>query len=122
MVWNECDRPAVSERSEPPTVVVRHHGAAAAVLREVRAGAEEEGVPTILEESAGDAGALAHAAALASRLEVGVGIDAAGGVAVHHATLPPETPALTVPAGAGALQWRRAGAAAARLVTGLPIT
>ena len=121
MRWNGCGPPAVSERSEAPTVVVRHAGAAAAVLREIRAGAEEEGVPTSVEESAGAAEPLAHAAALASRLEVGVGIDAAGSVAVHHATLPPSTPALAVPAGADAGQWRRAGAVAARIVTGLPI-
>lgn len=122
MAWNECGPPAVSERSEPPTVVVRHAGAAEALLREVRAGAEEEGVPTSVEESAGAAERMAHAAALASRLEVGVGIDAAGGVAVHHATLPSDAPALAVPPGADAVQWRRAGAVAARIVTGLPLT
>lgn len=125
MTWHGGP-PTPGERSEPPTVVVRHAGAAEALLREVRAGAEEEGVPTSVEESrtgesAGDVAALAHAAALASRLEVGVGIDAAGGVAVHHATLPPDAPALAVPAGADAVQWRRAGAVAARIVTGLPI-
>jgi hypothetical protein len=119
----KCDRPAVSERSEPPTVVIRHDGAAAAVLREVRAGAEEEGVPTSVKATAGQEGvvALAHAAALASRLEVGVGIDADGGVAVHHAALPPQAPALAVATDADPPQWRRAGAVAARIVTGLPI-
>jgi hypothetical protein len=54
-------------------------------------------------------------------LEVGVGINATGDVAVHHATLPPHAPALTVTADAGPPQWRRAGAVAARIVTGLPI-
>lgn len=119
---DHCHRPAASERSEPPTIVVRHDGADDAVLREIRAGAEEEGVPTSVEDSpADDVVALAHTAALGSRLEVGVGIGAAGDVAVHHATLPPDAPALTVPAGADRTVWRRAGATAARIVTGLPI-
>ena len=112
----------MTERPEPPVIVVRHGGAPAVAVREVRAGAEEEGVPTRVEEMAsGPAGALAHAAAVASPLEVGVGIDANGGVAVHHATLPPHTPALAVAADGGPPQWRRAGAVAARIVTGLPI-
>lgn len=115
------------ERPEPPVIVVRHGRAPAVALREVRAGAEEQGVPTRVDEGAPDAAtALAHTAALASPLEVGVGIDGAGGVAVHHATLPPDAPALAlgaldVTADAGPPQWRRAGAVAARIVTGLPI-
>jgi hypothetical protein len=115
----------VRERPEPPVIVVRHSGAPQAAVREVRAGAEEEGVPTRVEdvagEGAGEAAALAHAAALASPLEVGVGIDAAGAVVVHHATLPPDAPALVGAADGGLPQWRRAGAVAARIVTGLPI-
>jgi hypothetical protein len=112
----------VKERPEPPVIVVRHRGAPAAAVREVTAGAEEEGVPTRVEHTlTKDAAALAHAAALVSPLEVGVGIDATGDVAVHHASLPPHAPALTVPADGGPPQWRRAGAVAARIVTGLPI-
>jgi propanediol dehydratase-reactivating factor small subunit len=112
----------VKDRPEPPVVVVRHAGAPAGVLREVRAGAEEEGVPTRVDDGRpADVVALAHAAALDSPLEVGVGIDPAGGVAVHHAALPADRPALTVAPGAGPPQWRRAGAVAARIVTGLPI-
>ncbi len=114
----------MKDRPEPPVIVVRHGGAPPAAVREVRAGAEEEGVPTRVEEVAPGrhaATALAHAAALASPLEVGVGIDATGEVAVHHASLPPPTPALTVATGGGPPQWRRAGAVAARIVTGLPI-
>jgi Dehydratase medium subunit len=113
------------ERPEPPVIVVRHAAAPAAAVREVQAGAEEEGVPTRVEtvSTGGRAAsiALARSAALASPLQVGVGIDATGDVAVHHASLPPHTPALAVTAGGGPLQWRRAGAVAARIVTGLPI-
>ena len=113
----------MKERPEPPTIVVRHGGAPGPVLREVCAGAEEEGVPTRVEPSGtpADAPALAHAAALASPLEVGVGIDADGAVAVHHASLPPGAPALALPSGGDPPGWRRAGAVAARIVTGLPI-
>jgi Dehydratase medium subunit len=112
----------VKDRPEPPVVVVQQAGAPAGVLREVRAGAEEEGVPTRVDDGrSADVVALAHAAALDSPLEVGVGIDPAGGVAVHHAALPADRPALTVAPGAGPPQWRRAGAVAARIVTGLPI-
>jgi hypothetical protein len=112
----------VKERPEPPVIVVRHAGAPVTAVREVRAGAEEEGVPTRVEYAAtGAAAELAHAAALDSPLEVGVGIDATGGVAVHHATLPPDAPALAVTADPGPPHWRRAGAVAARIVTGLPI-
>lgn len=113
----------MKERLEPPVIVVRHGGASAAVLREVCAGAEEEGVPTRVEDAATPDGpaVLAHTAALASPLEVGVGIDADGAVAVHHASLPPGTPALAVASGGDPPGWRRAGAVAARIVTGLPI-
>ena len=113
----------MKERPEPPTIVVRHGDAPGMVLREVCAGAEEEGVPTRVEPSGTPAAgpALAHAAALASPLEVGVGIDGDGAVAVHHASLPPGTPALAVASGGDQPRWRRAGAVAARIVTGLPI-
>lgn len=134
---------------EPPSVVVRHHpDAPAAVLREVLAGAEEEGVPvvawpdpTAATGPPGDAGAvaMAHRAARRSQLDSGVGIDLHGAVAVHHAKLPPDRPALTEPPPArpgstdtspappgttdpsSAPPGRRAGAAAARIVTGLPL-
>lgn len=134
---------------EPPSVVVRHHpDAPAAVLREVLAGAEEEGVPvaawpdpTAATGPAGDACAvaLAHRAARRSQLDSGVGVDVHGAVAVHHAKLPPDRPALTEPPPAPPAvpgpspappgstgpspvpPGRRAGAAAARIVTGLPL-
>ena len=132
---------------ERPSIVVRHHPhAPAAVLREVLAGAEEEGVPVLAwpDPTAGagppgDGGAvaLAHRAARRSPLDTGVGIDVDGAVAVHHAKLPPRGPAFTEPAPAAAVPTgatpsaavpdvptppgRRSGAAAARIVTGLPL-
>jgi Dehydratase medium subunit len=113
-----------ADRGEPPAIMVhRRADAPPEVLREVAAGAEEDGVPTRVEtvQEPGDATALAHAAARASRLEVGVGVDAAGAVAVHHAKLPADGPPEVLPAGAAPEEWRRAGRVAARIVTGLPL-
>ncbi|WP_226357698.1 glycerol dehydratase reactivase beta/small subunit family protein [Pseudonocardia sp. ICBG601] len=120
---------------EPPAVVVHHHpDAPVAVLREVLAGAEEEGVPVEASPDPETDGAVgqAHRAAQRSRLDVGVGVDADGSVVVHHVKLPADRPAFTeavpdpaAPAGpevaADRPHGRRAGAAAARIVTGLPL-
>ncbi|MFD1531192.1 glycerol dehydratase reactivase beta/small subunit family protein, partial [Pseudonocardia aurantiaca] len=109
----------------PSVVIYRHLGASPAVLHEICAGAEEEGVPTRVEPvrdtDGRDAAALAHLAALDSDLEVGVGIDAGGVIAVHHAKLPPAAPAHVTSPSAGRPDCRRAGQVAARIVTGLPI-
>jgi hypothetical protein len=86
-------------------------------LREISAGMEEEGVPFSVEEAEiGSAVELAHAAAQASMLDVGVGVDAAGNICVHHAKLPPDAPALAGPPRLA----RSLGHNAARLVTGIP--
>lgn len=126
---------------EPPSVVVGHHpDTPALVLRQVLAGAEEEGVPVTTWPDPAAAGgpdglvALAHRAAQRSRLDVGVGIDADGSVVVHHTKLPADRPAFTEPAPGPAApvdpgrpgsgdrpHGRHAGAAAARIVTGLPL-
>ena len=107
----------------PAVLVYRHPGAPAAVLRQVCAGAEEEGVPTDVQDVAGvdDATALAHAAAGESRLGVGIGLDASGAAAVHHGTLPERTPVVTTPARAPSSDWRRVGRIAARVVKHLPL-
>ena len=107
----------------PAVLVYRHPDAPAPVLRQVCAGAEEEGVPTDVVDvrSPDDATALAHAAAGESRLGVGIGLDAAGAAAVHHGTLPERTPVATTPAQAPPSDWRRAGRIAARVVKHLPL-
>ncbi|MDT7582950.1 MAG: hypothetical protein QOE32_500 [Pseudonocardiales bacterium] len=115
----------------PPSIVLLDAGGDARLLREVCAGAEEEGVPVDVEtadgpESVGEltsgaATGLAYLAAGRSRLQVGIGLDRAGGVAVHHSTLPEHAPALTVASGAGRTGWRRAGRVAARIVKRLPL-
>jgi hypothetical protein len=102
-----------------PEVVVRCHPDLGdrRCLREIGAGMEEEGVPFRTEyEEAGSAVELAFAAAQASHLDVGVGVDAVGNVCVHHAKLPPHAPAATGGAGSA----RTMGHNAARLVVGIP--
>jgi hypothetical protein len=107
----------------PAVLVYRHPGAPAPVLRQVRAGVEEDGVPTDVVDVPGpdDATALAHAAAGESRLGVGIGLDAAGAAAVHHGTLPEGTPVVTTPARSASSDWRRVGRIAARVVKHLPL-
>ncbi|GAA3046476.1 glycerol dehydratase reactivase beta/small subunit family protein [Pseudonocardia yunnanensis] len=124
----KCSGPpsGVTENVEIPAVIVlRPTEAGAQVLREVCAGIEEEGVPTRVVVPSGDSDTdsetvvLAHEAAQASRLDVGValGVEA---VVVHHAKLPERSPAQVVPAEAGTTGWRGAGRSAARIVKGLP--
>jgi Dehydratase medium subunit len=123
------DRRAERARRTRPAVVVLHQVCpdSRCCLRELTAGLEEEGVPFRVEEAeaagaaeaeaeAGGAAELAHAAAHASTLDVGIGVDAAGHICVHHAKLPPDAPALTGPP----RHARSLGHNAARLVTGIP--
>lgn len=113
--------------TETPAIVLRRAGHPdPSVLREIRAGAEEEGVPTRDEPGAvgaapGHAVALAHAAALASALEVGIGVGADGAVAVHHASLPEPGPVARLGPGARPADLRIAGRTAARIVKCLPL-
>ena len=109
--------------ARPAVLVYRHPDAPSAALREVCAGAEEEGVPTDVTEVPGpdDVTALAHAAAGESRLGVGIGLDAAGAAAVHHGTLPEGRPVVETPAQAASSDWRRVGRIAARVVKHLPL-
>ncbi|MHC1558566.1 glycerol dehydratase reactivase beta/small subunit family protein [Actinomycetospora sp. C-140] len=105
----------------PPAVLVAvHDDAPLGVVREVCAGAEEQGVPTALlgapSPAAQDAGR--HAAS-ESRLEVGVGVGADGAVVVRHALVPDAITGLD--AGATAPELRILGADAARIVAGLPL-
>ncbi|MBW0106507.1 PduH protein, partial [Pseudonocardia sp. KRD-291] len=58
---------------------------------------------------------------LASALEVGIGVDADGAVAVHHASLPGSAPVALLRPGAPAAELRIAGRTAARIVKCLPL-
>lgn len=108
-----------------PAITILDAGAPDEVLREVCAGAEEQGVPTeVLPAPArpGSVAELAHTAAARSRLEVGIGLLRDGSVAVQHATLPSTAPAMAVEAGMPPAACRSAGRTAARIVTRLPLT
>lgn len=106
----------------PPAILVISCGATA-VLNEVLAGIEEEGVPAVLERRAGDddAQALARLAATGSSLGVGVGIDDRGVVSVQHEKLPGATPGLFSAGVASAAAARALGHNAARIVVGVPL-
>ena len=84
-------------------------------------GMEEEGVPYRFSEQAGaDAVSLSSQAAHASTLEVGVGLDAEGNMAVHTRRLPADQPLFLAAWPHDAAALRRFGSHAARLVKGLP--
>jgi hypothetical protein len=113
---DRADDPAL-----PPAVLVTAHAdAPPGVLREVCAGAEEQGIPTaILGGPPVDADEAGRHAAAGSRLEVGVGIGPDGAVLVRHALVP--EPVLRLDGRASATQVRQAGADAARIVAGLAL-
>jgi hypothetical protein len=107
---------------EPPVIVVMCCGAGA-VVNEVLAGIEEEGVPAVVEHRRDDqdAHALARLAAQVSTLEVGVGIDALGRISVAHQKVTGATPGLFSGAAAPAEVARALGHNAARIVVGVPL-
>lgn len=90
---------------------------------EVLAGIEEEGVPAVLERVAGDQSAveLARRAAQRSSLEVGVGADRDGRVAIMHAKLPDAVVGLFSETRATPALARVTGHNAARIVVGIPL-
>lgn len=113
---DRADDPAL-----PPAVLVAvPDDAPAGVVREVCAGAEEQGVPTaLLGVAAAGADDAGRRAATESRLEVGVGVGVDGAVVVRHALVPDAVLALR--AGAPPAALRVLGGDAARIVAGLPL-
>jgi hypothetical protein len=96
-------------------------------LRDLLCGAEEEGVPcevsVFVEAGAigeGEAVALAHKAAEASVLDVGLGLDSAGMAAAHYNKLSADKPLFTLNYRLDSDSLRSLGANAARLVKGMP--
>lgn len=113
---DRADDPAL-----PPAVLVAvHDEAPSGVVREVCAGAEEQGIPTALLGSAAPAAdAAGRHAASESRLEVGVGVGVDGAVVVRHALVPDAV--LTLAGGSSPAALRVLGGDAARIVAGLPL-
>ena len=110
---------------EAPAVHIRHsQDAPSRVLTEIALGLEEEGIPVEFFPSRG-ASYLSESkeAAMASRLNVGIGLDwASKRIALHHRDLPLQAPLFDLSGEAeivGSL--RRMGANAARLVKGDPL-
>ncbi|MDQ0327644.1 hypothetical protein J2R99_003513 [Rhodopseudomonas julia] len=113
----------MAEKSERPTInvaVVR--GAEPSLYEWVLIGAEEEGVPTKLAEAAdGDVVDAAYAAAISSRIDIGVAIGS-DAIVLHERHMPPRKPVLTIPyENRAEAVCRRAGANAARMVARLPL-
>ena len=107
-----------TERTRPAMLVFYQSSTAnRSFLRQMRAGMEEEGVPFRMEQADDSTAAeMAYAAAQASTLDVGVGVDVDGTIYVQHAKLPLNAPALV-----GSPQSARMmGHNAARLVNGTP--
>ncbi|MDD7938840.1 glycerol dehydratase reactivase beta/small subunit family protein [Actinomycetospora lutea] len=119
------DRPPrdrdLADPALPPAVLVAvHDDAPPGVVRELCAGAEEQGVPTaLLGATATGADAAGRHAASESRLEVGVGVGVDGAVVVRHALVPDAV--LALDAGAATHDLRVLGGDAARIVAGLPL-
>lgn len=112
--------PAV-EMTKPTIHILYADGASEEVLRQIQFGMEEEGIPwEIATRSGVDASALAWEAAQASRLEVGVGLDAQS-VVLHFSKLEAEQPLFQIPARSDVGLVRALGANAARLVKKLPL-
>jgi len=107
---------------EKPAILVLS-AAEAGTETEVLAGIEEEGVPYILERATSDQSAveLARRAAQRSSLEVGVGADHEGRVAIMHAKLPESVAGLFSETRATPAVARVAGHNAARIVVGIPL-
>jgi hypothetical protein len=112
---DRADDPAL-----PPAVLVAvPDDAPPDVVREVCAGAEEQGIPTAILTAGPDADAAGRHAAGESRLSVGVGVGSDGSVVVRHALVGHAV--LTLDADAPPATRRVLGADAARIVAGLPL-
>ncbi|TGE39395.1 dehydratase [Desulfosporosinus fructosivorans] len=89
-------------------------------IREVQAGLEEEGIPSlVVQVKESDVVALAFQGACASKLGVGLGIGA-DGLCIHYFKLPDQHPLFALNVPGTPIQWRHFGYNAARLVKGIP--
>lgn len=109
--------------AERPAIEVRHpRSVAPEVLRQVCAGIEEEGVPhrVVPSDSEPDALAAAVRGAQASMLDVGIGIDDGGAIAVAQASFPSDRAVLRSDRPSAHIA-RQLGHNTARIVTRLPL-
>jgi len=111
------------DKENMPSVKIRlvQGFSATEALQAAMSGLEEEGVPyevTTGEET--DCVDLSYRAAEESVLEVGIGIDGAGGLAVHYRKLPADSPLFRVDYLRRGDMVRNMAANAARLIRGIP--
>lgn len=109
--------------AERPAIEIRHpRSVAPEILRQVCAGIEEEGVPYRLvpSESEPDALAAAIRSAGLSMLDVGIGIDDGGVMAVAQTSFPHDRAVLRSDRPSPVVA-RRLGHNTARIVTRLPL-
>ncbi len=91
------------------------------VLLDIVSGIEEESIPLTIEiKDIDDGVALSYEAAVESMLDVGVGIDSKGIVAVHYTNLQKEIPLFKVNYNIDKDKIRSIGSNSARLVKGIP--
>ena len=113
----------MAEESRAPTIIIylSQSFRNQAVLRDVVSGVEEESIPYEVFQAPEDDGVrLAHRGAGESVLEVGIGVDSKGCIAVHYRMLPPESPLFHLNYNREADKIRSVCSNAARLVKGTP--
>ncbi|WP_434777903.1 glycerol dehydratase reactivase beta/small subunit family protein [Neisseria sp. Ec49-e6-T10] len=103
-------------------VFIAHADNAEQIKKALAEGMEEEGVPYhfCAQNEPLNAVDLARLAAQESPLQVGVGVDKQGSIAIHHQKLPDDRPLFLVHLPYPNTQMRKLGNHAARLVKGLP--
>jgi len=111
------------DKKNIPSIKIRlSQGVAATeILQAAMSGLEEESVPyEVATGEEADCVRLAYRAAEESVLEVGIGIDGTGGLAVHYRKLPPDSPLFRVDYLRQGYMVRNLTANAARLIRGIP--
>ena len=92
------------------------------ILQDILYGIEEEDVFFLTKSVASDSAmALAARAALESRLEVGIGLDNMGNIALHYKNMKEPLFSIKAGMGGGEKPERSLGTNAARLVKGIPL-
>lgn len=106
--------------SQTPAIVISAPGDSMAAWNDVLLGIEEEGIPFVLQTQTGrDITHCAWQAAQQSPLLVGIACDTQS-LVVHYKNLPASAPLFTLTYRQNALDRRKAGNNAARLVKGVP--
>ncbi len=91
------------------------------ILSDVTSGVEEESIPFDIQVKETDDGVLlAYEGATESSLQVGIGIDSKGIIAVHYTTLDKNTPLFKIDYNFERDKIRKIGSNSARLVKGVP--